>query len=60
MALQVYLPGHVGVDNLNVVQSTARLFDHVCLSRPLPLVKDGDLIAIVRHMILARARTRFR
>ena len=21
---------------------------------PLPLVKDGDLIAIVRHMILAR------
>ena len=41
-----------------VVWSIARLLDHGCLSKPLPLVKDGDLIAIVQRMILARTRTR--
>ena len=38
------------VDKLNVVRSIGRLSDHGALSKPLPLVKDGDLIAIVRHM----------
>ena len=28
--------------------------DHGSLSVPLPLVKDGDLMATVRHMIRAR------
>ena len=26
------------------------MLDHGCLSEPLPLVKDGDLIAILQHM----------
>ena len=30
------------------------LLDHGRQSRPLPLVKDGDLIATVQHMILCR------
>ena len=53
MALQAVWPGHLGVDNLNVVLSIARLVDHGSFSTPLPLVKDGNLIAIVQHMILA-------
>ena len=44
---------------LNVVRSIARLLDRSSLSRPPPLVKDADLIAIVQHMILARGRTLF-
>ena len=36
----------------SVVQSIARLLDNGSLSKPLPLVKDGDLI--VHHMILAK------
>ena len=46
MALQVCWPGHMGVDDPDVVLSIARLLDHGCFSKPLPLVKDGDLIAI--------------
>ena len=42
------------MDNLNVVRSIARLLDHVRLTKPLPLVKDADLIATVQHMISAR------
>ena len=33
-----------------------RLLDAGCLSKPLPLVKDGDLIALARHMIRTRGR----
>ena len=54
MALQACWPGHLGVDYLNVFRSIARLLDHGGLSKPLPLVKDGDLIAIVQYMILGR------
>ena len=53
LALQAFWPGHLGIDNLNVVLSIARLFDHGCFSKPLLVVKDGDLVAIVQHMILA-------
>ena len=60
LALQSFWPGHLGIDNLNVDQSIARLLDHGSFSKPLSLVKDGDPIAIVRHLILARARTRLR
>ena len=42
------------MDNLNVVRSIARLLAHGSLSKPLPLVEGGDLIAIVQHMILAK------
>ena len=54
--LQALWPGHLRIDNLNVVRSIAWLLDHGCFSKPLPLVEDGDLIAIIQHMILARGR----
>ena len=39
-------PGHLEVDNLNVVQSIARLLDHGRLSKPLPLVKMAILLLL--------------
>ena len=54
LALQAFWLGHVGIDNLNVVRSIAGVLDHGCLSKPLPLGKDGYLIAIIQHMILAQ------
>ena len=49
LALQIFWPGHMSIDNLDVVRSSARLLDHGSLSKPLPLVKVG-LFAAVRHM----------
>ena len=46
----------LGIDNLNVARSVGRLLDHGSLSRPLPLIKDGDLIALARCMIRTRGR----
>ena len=46
VALQAYWPCHLGIDNLNVVRSIGRLLDFGCLAKPLPLVKDGDLISL--------------
>ena len=37
LALQAFWPGHLGVDNLNVVRYMARLLDNGCLSKPLPV-----------------------
>ena len=51
VALQSYWPCHLGIDNLNVVRSIGSLLDADCLAKPLALVKDGDLIALVRYMI---------
>ena len=42
--------------NLNVARSIGRLLDFDCLTEPLPLVKDGDLIALVQYMIRTRGR----
>ena len=42
---------HLGTDNLNVARSIGRLLDHDSLIKPLPLVTDGDLIALARCMI---------
>ena len=56
VALQAYWPCHLGIDNLNVVRSTGRLLDAGCLAKPLPLVKDGDLVALVQYMIRTRGR----
>ena len=53
IALQANWPGHLRVGNLNVVRSIARLLDHRGLSKPLPMIEDGDLVSIVHHMILA-------
>ena len=47
VALQAYWPCHLGIDNLNVVRSIGSLLDADCLAKPLALVKDGDLIALV-------------
>ena len=57
VALQAYWPCHLGIDNLNVVRSIGRLLDAGCLAKPLPLVKDGDLVALVHHMIRTRGRS---
>ena len=54
MALQAYWLGHLGVDNLNVVRSIARLLEHGKLSKPLSNVNGGDLIAIVQSMMSVR------
>ena len=34
--------------------------DSGCLAKPLPLVKDGDLVALVHHMIRTRGRSTVR
>ena len=56
VALQASWPCHLGIDNLNVARSIGRLLDHDCLDKPLPLVKDGDLIPLARYMILTWGR----
>ena len=56
VALQAYLPFHLGIDNLFVARSIGCLLDSDCLSKPLPLVKDGDLIALARYTICTRGR----
>ena len=56
LAMQAYWPCHLGIDNLNVVRSIGRLLDSDCLAKPLPLVKDGDWVALVQYMIRTRGR----
>ena len=56
VALQAYWPCHLGIDHLNVARSTGFLLDCDCLSQPLPLIKDGDMIALARYMIRTRGR----
>ena len=57
--LQAYWPCHLGIDNLNVARTIGRLLDHDSMVKPLPLVKDGALIALVQHMIRTRVGRRF-
>ena len=56
LALQAYWPCHVGIDNLNVARSIGRLLNRGCLAKHLPLVKDGDLVALAQYIIHARGR----
>ena len=56
IVLQAHWPCHLGIDNLNVARSIGRLLDHDSLVKPLPLVKDGDLIALVQYMVRTRGR----
>ena len=56
VALQAYWPCHLGIDNLNVVRKIGHLLDADCLAKPLPLVKDGNLVAVVQKMIRTRGR----
>ena len=54
--MQAYWPCHLGIDNLNVARSIGRLLDHDSLVKPLPLVKDGDLLALAQYMMRTRGR----
>ena len=56
VALQAYWPCHLGFDNLDVARTVGRLLDKDCLVKPLPLVKDGDLVALVQYMIRTGGR----
>ena len=56
VAMQAYWPSHLGIDNLNVARSIGRLLDRDGLVQPLPLVKDGDLVALVQYMVRTRGR----
>ena len=56
LAMQAYWPCHLGIDNLHVARSIGWLLDHDSLVNPLPLVEDGDLIALVQYMIRSRGR----
>ena len=55
-AMQAYWPCHLGIDNLNVARTIGRLLDKDCLVKPLPLVTDGDLIALAQYMIRTGGR----
>ena len=56
IALQSCWPCHLGIDYLNVARSFGRLLDRGCLAKPLPVVKDGDLVAIAQYMIRTCSR----
>ena len=56
LAMQAYWPCYLGIDNLNVAGSIGSLLDCGSLDKPLPLVKDGDLLALVQYMIRTRGR----
>ena len=60
LVLQAFWPGHLGIDNLNVVQPIGRLLDWGLRFTPLPLVKDGDWISLIHHMIQAQGPDRSR
>ena len=51
VAMQSYWPCHLGIDNLNVARTIGRLLERDSMVKPLPLVKDGDLVALVHYMI---------
>ena len=47
---------HLGVDNLGVVRHVGRLLDGHHGSVPFELVKDGDLLVLIRRMLALRGR----
>ena len=49
--MQAYWPCRLGTDNLNVALTIGRLLDRSSLATPLPLVRDGDLVALAQYMI---------
>ena len=54
IALQAYSGIHIGIDNLNVLRGVAALLSRNVLRTPLPLVKDGDLLATINSMLCLR------
>ena len=53
-ALQASRPVHLGVDNANVVGHVGRVLAGRKPSRPLELLVDGDLIALVQKLVTIR------
>ena len=54
LALQAYSGIHIGIDNLNVLRGVASLLSRNVPRTPLPLVKDGDLLATIHSMLCLR------
>ena len=54
LALQAYSGIHIGIDNLNVLRGVAALLSQGVTRTPLPLVKDGDLLATIHSMLCLR------
>ena len=54
LALQAYSGIHIGIDNLNVLRGVAALLSQKVPRSPLPLVKDGDLLATIHSMLCLR------
>ena len=45
---------HIGIDNMNVLREVAALLSRRIPRSPLPLVKDGDLLATIQSMLCLR------
>ena len=45
---------HIGIHNLNVLLGVAALLSHEVPRSPLPLIKDGDLLAIIHSVLSLR------
>ena len=54
MLCMPYIGIHIGIDNLNVLRGVAALLSHKVPRSPLPLVKDGDLLATIHSMLCLR------
>ena len=54
LALQAYSGIYIGIDNLNVLQGVASSLSRNVPRSPLPLVKDGDLLATIHSMLSLR------
>ena len=52
---QAYSGIHIGIDNLNVLRGVAALLAHRVPRTPLPLIKDGDLLATIHSMLCLRS-----
>ena len=54
LALQAFSGIHIGIDNMNVLRGVAALLSRGVPRSPLPLMKDGDLLSIIRSMLSLR------
>ena len=51
---QAYSGIHIGIDNLNVLRGAAGLLSRKVPRSSLPIMKDGDLLSIIRSMLCLR------
>ena len=52
--MQAYSGIHIGIDNMNVLRGVAALLSRRIPRSPLPLMKDGDLLATIQSMLCLR------